>query len=115
MELSPVQLRLCCCLLAIAFATFIFELFMFRFFGGYPDHVMTRLVGVATARLQTPACVNRTCRALHPHGHVWLWSESRRGICDTYRSPALDKTDLLHFNNRRFPLARIRGRIKTHE
>ena len=34
-----------------------------------------------------PSCVIRTCRALHPIGHVWLWSESRRGICSVLCLP----------------------------
>ena len=41
---------------------------MFRCFGGYPEVVGLRPVGVATARLPTPANVTRTCRALHPIG-----------------------------------------------
>ena len=52
------------------------------FFGRTPEVVFSRLIGVATVRLPTPACVIRTCRAFHPIGHVWLWSESRRGICN---------------------------------
>jgi len=41
-------------------APFIVELFMFRSFCGYPDGVSVRLLGVATGRLPTPACVRRT-------------------------------------------------------
>jgi hypothetical protein len=79
------------------------------FVGRTPEVVSLRLVSVATTRLPTPACVKRTCRAFHPNGHVWLWSESRRGICDAawHHSPALDKTDLPHCSGRRVPLAHI--------
>jgi len=53
------------------------------FLGRTPEVVSLRLIGVATARLPTPARVNRTCRALHPIGLATarLWSGSRRGIC----------------------------------
>jgi hypothetical protein len=41
-------------------APFIVELFAFRRFGGYPEGINLRSVGVATAELPTPACVKRT-------------------------------------------------------
>jgi len=46
------------------------------FCSGYPEGVSLRRVGVATARLPTPACVTRTCRAFHPIGSACaeLWS-----------------------------------------
>jgi len=50
-------------------APLIVELFTVCVLGRTPEVVGLRLVGVATARLPTPACVKRTCRALHPIGH----------------------------------------------
>ena len=50
-------------------APLIVELFTVCVLGRTPEVVGLRLVGVATARLPTPACVKRTCRALHPNGH----------------------------------------------
>jgi hypothetical protein len=84
------------------------------FFGRTPERVRFRLVGVATARLPTPACVNRTCRALHPIGHVWLWSESRRGICDAPCSPLtrFESNGSADFHVRVFP---ARPHSRTHQ
>lgn len=66
----PVRLRLCCGSLARACAPFIVELFAVCGLGRSPEVVRFRLVGVATARLPTPARVQRTFRALHPIGPV---------------------------------------------
>lgn len=74
--------------------------------------VTIRLVGVATARLPTPACVSRTCRALHPIGHDGFGPSPTGGFGVPWSSaPALDKTDLPHCSGRRVPLARIQLRI----
>ncbi len=43
---------------------------------GYPELVSLRQAGVDTARLQMPAHLPRTCRAL-PRSALRLWSESR--------------------------------------
>ena len=45
-------------------------------FGKTPEVVTLRLVRVATAKLPTPAALPEPSRALHPIGHVWLWSLS---------------------------------------
>ncbi len=66
-------------LLARARAPFIVELFVVRFFGESPEVVCSRLIGVATVRLPTPACVDRTCGPC-TRSAMWLWSDSRRGI-----------------------------------
>lgn len=39
---------------------------MFRFFGGYPDVVCIRLIGVATARLPTPVLRYTNLSSLAP-------------------------------------------------
>ena len=64
----------------MACATFIVELFIFRFFGENPERVPLRQIGVATVRLPTSARVSRTCRALHPIGHNGFGPESHGGI-----------------------------------
>ena len=79
------------------------------FLGRTPEVVRLRLVGVITARLPTPACVKRTCRAFHPIGHRGCGPNPAGGFAVVlgHRSPALDMTDLPHCSGRRVPLARL--------
>lgn len=83
---------------------------MFRFFGGYPDAVSIRLVGVATARLPTPACVMRTCRAFHPFGPDGFGPHPAGGFAVflVHCAPALSRTAPPICTAKHFPLAHIR-------
>ena len=64
---------------------------------------------------QTPDASVRlsNLRALHPSGHVWLWSDSRRGIWKLLNLLThLNQTALPNCTTECFPLARIRGALK---
>ena len=85
------------------------------FFGGYPECVRFRFLGVATRKLPTPACVIRTCRAFHPIGHVWLWSESRGGIWKSLSFlTRFESNGFADFHDKVFP-ARPHSRVQVHE
>ena len=82
------------------------------FLGRTPEVVCLRRVGVATARLPTPAHVNRTCRALHPIGLAALVRIPVGGFETLLArlAPALNQPAPPIFTTEHFPLARIRGR-----
>ena len=92
-------------------ATFIVELFTFRFFGGYPEDVTLRRIGVATVRLPTPARVARTSRALHPIGPNGFGPCPAGGLGSPWASaPALNPTAPPICTAEHVPLAPIRER-----
>ncbi len=89
-------------------APLIVELFTVCFFGRTPELVSLRLVGIATARLPTPAHVTRTCRAFHPNGHCGFGPRPVGGFEAIYLAPSLSRTALPDFTTKHFPFARIR-------
>ncbi len=85
------------------------------FTGRTPERVRFRLIGVTTVRLPTPARVNRT-RALHPFGHVWLWSDSRRGIWKLLNFLThFESNGSVELHDRVFPARPHSRRIEVHE
>ena len=89
-------------------APLIVELFTVCFFGRTPEIVSPRLVGIATARLPTPAHVTRTCRAFHPNGHCGFGPRPVGGFEVYCLAPTLSQTALPDFTAKHFPFARIR-------
>jgi hypothetical protein len=87
-------------------APFVVELFASSFFQRNPEGVGFRLVDVTIARLATPACVKRTTHALREFHHESRKRDLKRPL---RFAPALNLTDLQHFNRKRVALARIRA------
>lgn len=75
---------------------------------------LPRLVGLATARLPTPARVTRTLRALHPIDPKGFGHVSHGGIWKSPSSPALNQTTPPNCTAEPFPFARIPG-CPAHE